>query len=167
MKNSAICLLSVILCFSILSAQPSLLPKITLLNCDGDKIIASDIKTDGHPMLIVFWNLSNKECCKQVETLLSIRDEHLQSYNVKIVGIFVDNNGQREGLKPLLNGKNWNLEAYIDINAELERAMCIPVLPFTILYDPNMKLVCSNIGYCANMDDQLCKKVKECLSDPH
>jgi len=167
MKNSAICSTLLFLCSSILSAQTSQLPKLTLLNCDGDKIIASDIKSEGHPMLIVYWNLSNKECCKQVETLVNIRDEYLQGYNVKMVGIFVNTDGQWAKLRPLLSGKNWDIEAYIDINAELQRAMCIPQLPFTMLYDPEMKLVCSSIGYCANMDDQLCEKVRQCLSDKH
>lgn len=165
MKNSAIFSTLFFLCFSILSAQTSQLPKLTLVNCNGDKITASDIKSDGHPMLIVYWNLSNKECFKQVENLINIRDEYLQGYNVKIVGVFVNNDGQWAGLRPLLSGKNWNIEAYIDINAELQRAMCIPQLPFTMLYDSEMKLICSSIGYCANMDDQLCEKVRMCLTN--
>jgi hypothetical protein len=167
MKNSAICLFVSILCFTTISAQQSLLPKITLLSSEGNKISASEITGDGHPVLIVYWNLSNKECCKQLESLLSVRDEFLKDYHVKIVGIFIAGDGQWAGLRPLISGRAWDMEVYVDVNAEMERAMCIPQLPFTMLYDPDMQLVCSSIGYCANMEDKLCKKVKECLSEAH
>jgi hypothetical protein len=167
MKNLAICLLSVLMCISALTAQPSLLPKLTLLTCEGTKVSANTILSEGRPMLIVYWNLSSKECYKQVEELLNTRDESLQSYNVKIVGIFVDNLGDWQELRPIISGKSWDIEVYIDVNAQLQRAMCIPALPFTMLYDPKMSLVCSSIGYCANMGDKLCEKVKSCLSDTH
>lgn len=167
MKNLAVSFLVFVLLITTISAQQPLLPKIPLLSSEGDKILASEITGNGHPLLILFWNLSNKECCKQLETLLSIRDEFLKDYQVKVVGIFVADNGQWAGVRPLISGKALDMEVYVDVNAEMERAMCIPQLPFTMLYDPKMRLVCSSIGYCANMDDNLCKKVKECLSDSH
>lgn len=66
-------------------------------------------------------------------------------------------------IRPLIAGKDWNVESYFDVNAELSSELFIPQLPYTILYDPQMKKVCSHIGFCSIAEDMLCEKVRHCL----
>ena len=150
---------------NLICSQNYTLPSLSLMNSNGQKINASRLSCDGHPMLMVFWNTGNNDCLKQVDALLSVRDEFLKEEAVKVIGIFVVSSGAWEQVLPLVSGKRWEMELYFDVNSELSRALCVPQLPFTILYDPKMKVVCSHTGYCTGMDGLLCRKIRECLSE--
>jgi len=135
---------------------------IQVMKPDGSWADISCITTGGNPLLLVFWNANTRECCLQVQALAEAAETVLKPYHVKIVSVFVESGNWAE-LIPMINGKNWDMEVYIDVNSSMKRALGVPDLPFTYLYDPDMSLVCSHVGYCAGMDDLLCKKVEDCL----
>jgi len=144
-------------------SQMQALPRQQLLTPEGEKVSSSSILPEGSPLLLVFWNAENKECCKQMEAMVNARDDYLKGYQVKLVSIFVAEAGQLPLLRPLLAGKGWEVEAYFDVNAALAQAMCIPAYPFTILYDAGMSKVCAHIGFCTGAEDLICEKVKKCM----
>lgn len=154
---------------SLLVFQPPLhsqlhsLPAQTLLTPEGSRVSATVIRPEGNPILIVFWNASNNECCRQMEAMVTARDEYLKDYHVKLVSIYVADASQLPVLRPLIAGKGWDIEAYFDENATLAHAMCIPEYPYTILYDAQMSRVCAHIGFCTGAEDLICEKVKKCM----
>lgn len=153
-------LLIKIVCF----AQFANYSNTKIMTLDGSWTSFGSIQTDGKPMILVFWNTDTRACCEQVRSLMDARDAVLSEYKVKLVSIFVET-GNRASLLPMVSGRNWEMEIFIDVNSCLKHALAIPGLPFTQLYDPNMKLICSYLGYCSGTEDLLCKKLKECLAD--
>lgn len=131
---------------------------------DGHWKDMGTLDTGGKPLILVFWNTDSRECLSQVQALIDTRDAALKPYGVKLVGIFVEN-GNRNRIKPMIMGRDWDMEAYVDVNGEFTRYMSVAVLPFTILYDSDKKMICSHVGFCSGTEDLLCKKVKECLAE--
>ncbi len=41
--------------------------------------------------------------------------------------------------------------------------MGINAFPYTVIYDQNSKVICKYAGYCANSDNMIEDKLKECL----
>lgn len=152
---------------SLLISQSQSFPCQNLLTPAGDKVIAGNIRPDGGPLLVVFWNTNSNECCEQMEAMVTARDEYLKDYQVKLVSIYVADASQLSRIRPLIAGKDWDVECYLDVNAAVSREMCIPQLPYTILYDPHMNKVCAHIGFCAGAEDLICEKVKQCMNGMH
>jgi hypothetical protein len=164
MKRSFLCFLMIVSLSYQVFGQSRSFSSGRLVTSNGDNISASNIASNGFPVLLVFWDLCSDDCIKQLEALSGIKEEFLNEFGVQLIGIYVANNGNWANIKPLINGKSWDMEFYIDINGELAHTMSIPDLPFTMLYDSQMQLICSHIGFCSGMDELLCEKVKQCLS---
>jgi hypothetical protein len=150
--------------FSIsLPGQKYLLPPVELRSVEGNPLIATSLINNNQPAILVFWNLCNSDCQRQLDALCNIQEEFLKSYNVKIVGIYVANAGNWSLLNPFLNGKNYSLDIAVDVNSTLMHSMGIPSLPFTVMYGYDKKPICAHIGFCSGMDELLCKKIEDCL----
>lgn len=59
----------------------------------------------------------------------------VESYNIKVFAIAIDDSRTSNKIKPLVNGNSWEFDFYLDSNMELARAMNISLTPHCILYD--------------------------------
>lgn len=141
-------------------AQVSGFPSVNLRNTTGKWVSSKNIDSEGKPLMMVFWNFDSKESGKQVQALSVAGNEMLGEDNVKMVGIFVDNNGNWQSEAAQILGKDFGMEIYIDINGEFMRTLSVPGLPYTQVYNPEMKLICSYFGYCSGAEELVCKKSK-------
>jgi len=96
--------------------------------------------------------------------LYSVYNDSLAKKNVKIVAICIDETGTSSSLLPYLKSNELELDVYIDVNGEFKRIMGVTV-PFTILFDQNMKVYCQQRGYCIGSDKFLCEKINACLKE--
>jgi len=146
------------------SAQQDVLPPVTLTSIDGKNIKASDINLGDEPVLMIFWQSFDPNCCSQIDEIDEIYRARLGGMNFKLIGICCDNGGDVHHIKPLVYGKSWDMHVYIDRNGDFKRAMGVPDYPYTILFDQDQDIVCKYSGYCASIDDLLCDKIRECYS---
>jgi len=158
------------LLFLLLFALPSaldaqqMLPSIKVLNGNGRMIDISTIQSQGKPVLIIFWKLSDMASCKNLETIFQAVNDSLQDEKVKIVAICTDDAHSSLQVKPWLRAKEMEIELYFDTNGELRRAMGVNP-PFTFLFDKNMKVFCKQSGYCAGNESILCSKIRDCIKE--
>ena len=152
-------------------SQNSSLPEVDLFTLDGTMIKASEISNEGKPMLMVFWKTSDKDGCKQLMMLNDVYNERLREKGIKLVAICVDCKGRIDHVKPIVFGQDIEMEVFVDKNGDLRRAMHVSYIPFTMLFDQQMKIYCKFPGYCASGDDLICNKIEECLAkiynNPH
>ncbi|MBK7174301.1 MAG: hypothetical protein IPH84_13945 [Bacteroidales bacterium] len=126
---------------------------------DGDKKALDGILSSARPTLVVFWNSMHKDCERQLEALIEANQDFFSEDSIKIMAIYVANTGNWAEISPYSKGKDWEIELYIDVNAELARSLCIPDFPFTILFDRDQREICTYLGYCSGLDVLLCQKL--------
>jgi hypothetical protein len=164
MKTQALLSTVCILLGLSLSAQQAALPPVTLTSIDGISVKASDIKLENKPVLMIFWYSYDPHCCSQIDEMDEVYRARLGGMDFQLIGICCDQDGDAHHVKPLVNGKNWDMKVYIDKNGEFKRAMGVSECPYTILFDQDQEVVCKYFGYCAGIDDMLCEKIRECYS---
>ncbi len=144
-------------------SQKSGLPNVDVYTLEGRSISAEIINNDGKPLLVVFWKTNDKDCLEQISMFNEIYNDSLKTKGVKFVAICVNCTGNLYHIKPFVYGHDFNFEVYVDKNGDLKRAMAVPELPFTILFDQNMKVFSQHIGYCRGDENLICSIVDKCL----
>lgn len=113
--------------------------------------------------LLVFWKLDDGKSCTLLNELYEAATETLQGIDFQLITIAETSASmaQLEQNYVLANAP----EAFClsDVNGDLRRHLAITELPYTLLFDSNSRLICSQRGYCVDASDQLCDKVRSCL----
>lgn len=148
--------------FDQLSAQP--LPAVNLKDANGKVVKSTEIRAFQKPMLLIFWSLSDKQSCKNLQGIVEAVSDTIGAEKVKIVSICSNAPGSMPAVIPWIRSVDLDVELYFDTNGTLAREMGIKT-PFTMLYDKDMKLVCKQAGYCSGSDAVVCEKIRNCIKD--
>jgi hypothetical protein len=89
----------------------------------------------------------------------------LKESGISLVAICIDCRGNYSYLRPLVNGKDWEFDIYIDYNGDFKRALGITNSPYTLLFDKNQNLICRHEGYCSGNEDMVCDKILRCIEE--
>jgi peroxiredoxin len=146
------------------SAQQNPIPAVDLRDIDGKIISSTEITTPGVPILLVFWNPDDAKCCENLEMMAEAWDETLRLKGVKMIAICTDCNGDWGQVKPIINGNNWDFEAYIDVNSDFKRAMSVGEGPCTMLFDQKQNLVCRYNSACSGNQEFICINILDHLN---
>ncbi len=163
MKTSFLTAATVLMFLISLSQSQNNLPDVDLYTLEGTKISTLNIGKDSVPMIMVFWKTYDDNCCKELMDLNDVYIENLKDKGVRIVAVCVDNIGNLDYIRPFVYGHDIEFEVYIDKNGNFKRAMSIPTVPFTILFDKQAQPYCKFLGYCPSIDEMICEKVEESL----
>lgn len=167
MKKLSVLFLLLIVSLSLsISAQTNNYPTTHLLTLNGEIVNSSDILDNENPTILVFWKSNEIKCCEQIALMIDAKEKLAELTEVSIVAICTDTDGPSSRIRPLVSGKDWDIDVYIDRNNDFQRAMNIPAIPFTCVFDRDQNLICEYNGYCAWADDMVCEKIKKCLINP-
>ena len=56
-----------------------------------------------------------------------------KNYSINVFAISTDDSRSRKRVRPLISGKNWAFEVYLDENQEFKRSLNISGIPHTIV----------------------------------
>ncbi len=148
-----------------LKAQLLAAPPAELKTPDGISISSDAILTPGASVMLVFWKSTSNQCCENLESLQSAWLDSLENKGVKMIAICVDCSGSWSHVKPMIMGRNWSFDTYIDVNGDFKRALGVNALPCTILYDENLHQLCRQNGFCPGSGELICEKIISHLDD--
>lgn len=154
----------IIICFKTKGQPSNYYPATRLLTLNGQYVSSSDILDNSIPTILIFWKSNEKKCCEQIALMIDAKEKLNEITDVKIIAVCTDTDGLSSRIKPLVNGKDWEIDVYIDRNGDFKRAMNIPATPFTVAFDKEQNLICEYNGYCAWADDLICDKIIKCLT---
>ncbi len=146
--------------FDILSQELLNMPLRTL---NGSMITVDSMVSSRKGIILVFWEPMNTTCYNNLENLQEAWSSNIKSLGVDLVAICVDREGNHAKLKPLVNGKSWDFDVFVDDNGGVKRLLGINTIPYTILLDENKEVKCRYSGYCSGDEVQLCNKIEHCL----
>jgi len=140
-------------------AQPTEKAGAYLRDLNGKLIPSSEMIQSGHPVIVIFWKSGNSKCCENLETVQSAWMSELKDKGVNFIAVCEDCSGSWSHVKPIVVGKDWEFEVYIDVNGDFKRSVGVSVIPSTLIYDSQQNLICNHPGWCSGNEELVCEKI--------
>ena len=136
------------------------LPNVTLSTLEGKKISIKNVaQKEDRLYILTFWATWCGPCITELDAMSSQYEAWKKEMDVEIIAISIDDSRGQKRVKPLLSGKKWNYNIYLDTNQDLKRALSIVSVPYTIVVK-NQKIVHIQNGYVPGSEKQLYAKLK-------
>jgi len=119
-------------------------PKVIFRDPDGGEISLADFK--GVPVLVNLWASWCAPCIKELPTLETLSDAHLQDGQLAVIAVSQDMGPQSSVVAFLKTHKIDGLGAYQDPAMGLTGALGVQVMPTTILYNRQGREVWRYVG---------------------
>jgi len=150
-------LFSSVIFFFILSvnAQENI-PNITLKTISGKSIESSDILNDQEFSIISFWATWCIPCINELDAINELYDSWNENYRIKVLAISTDDARSKKRVRPMVSGKNWAFDVYLDTNQNFKRSLNISGIPHTIIAYGS-KIIHRRIGYSPGEEKDLLK----------
>ena len=136
-----------------LAAQNSI-PDIHLKTINGVKIQPSSILNDKEFSIISFWATWCIPCINELDAINELYPSWNEDYSINVLAISTDDSRSRKRVRPLISGKNWAFEVYLDENQEFKRSLNISGIPHTIV-TYGSKIIHRRIGYSPGEEKDL------------
>ncbi len=154
-------LLILILMGSFTTDAKRTLPKVDVKTLDGKIVNTSSFQNNGNPIIISFWATWCKPCVQELTTIADVYDDWREETGVKLIAISVDNSRTSGGVLPLVNGKDWDYEVYLDENGDFKRAMGVGLVPHTFLLNGKGEIVWQHTSFTEGSELELINLVRK------
>jgi thiol-disulfide isomerase/thioredoxin len=159
--NLIIAMVTIALTMSFTTDNKRSIPKVDVKTLDGKMVSTSTFNNDGNPMIISFWATWCKPCIQELTTIADVYDDWQDETGVKLIAISVDNSRTSGGVMPLVNGKDWDYEVYLDENGDFKRAMGVNLVPHTFLVNGKGEIVWEHTSFTEGSELELIELVKK------
>jgi cytochrome c biogenesis protein CcmG, thiol:disulfide interchange protein DsbE len=160
MKKIA-CVLFLSFSAHMINAQNKSLPNVSVQTLDGAKVNLAELKNDGKPIYISFWALWCVNCIKELNTITDMYADWQKETGVKIVALSIDDERNKQKVKPFVNGKAWEYDILLDPNSDVKRALNINQIPYSMIIDGNGNIVWEHIGYAPGDENEVYEQLKK------
>ena len=141
------------------TAQLNSLKENDLKSLNGETITSAEIIRMTEFTLVVFWKSSGYCCSGALDLLQEAWMDTLRELGVKLVSINSDATGSWAYIRPMVYGKCWDFEVYIDVNGEFARTMGVTHFPTTLLVDNQQNILCRMSGPMLSTSEHLCSEL--------
>ena len=149
---------SVILLFIYSVNAQENIPNTTLKTISGKSIESSEILNDEGFSIISFWATWCIPCINELDAINELYDSWNKNYNIKVLAISTDDARSKKRVRPMISGKNWVFDVYLDTNQNFKRSLNISGIPHTIIAYGS-KIIHRRIGYSPGEEKDLLKVI--------
>lgn len=166
MKKILTTILSFFILFQLYSQESSGrgLPSINIKTLHGQIFNTSDIDNDGYPVILAFWASWCRPCLQELSAIAEVYEEWQEETGVKLVAVSTDDARTVRNVLPLVNGRGWDYEFYLDDNSDFRRAMGVNHLPHTFILNGQMEVYEQFTAFGEGGEVKLIEAVKEILA---
>ncbi len=117
-----------------LSVFAQTVPSASLLDLDYQTVNSSAIsRNNGAPVVLIFWATWNANSKKFLAEVSDVYFEWQSTKGAKVTIVSIDDQRNMHKVKPYLDSKGWEYEAFIDPNQDLKRAMNVNSAPHVFI----------------------------------
>ena len=148
MKKSLLLLVACITALS-LSAQEAVkvLPSANLKTLEGQVVNAQELGKSGKITVLSFWATWCSPCKKELDAIMDYYEEWQTTYDMELVAISVDDPRTAAKVPAMVAQKGWTYRILHDYNKELQQAVNVASVPYTILLDQAGNIVFEHTAY--------------------
>ena len=140
-----------------INAQENI-PNTTLKTISGKSIESSEILNYEGFSIISFWATWCIPCINELDAINELYDSWNKNYNIKVLAISTDDARSKKRVRPMVSGKNWVFDVYLDTNQNFKRSLNISGIPHTIIAYGS-KIIHRRIGYSPGEEKDLLKVI--------
>ena len=146
--------LSVVFIFTLSVNAQENVPNVSLKTISGKSVQSVDIINDDGFSIISFWATWCIPCINELDAINDLYDSWNKSYNIKVLAISTDDARSKKRVRPMVSGKNWAFDVYVDTNQEFKRSLNVSGIPHTIVVYGS-KIIHRRIGYTPGEEKDL------------
>lgn len=144
---------------SLLTAQESF-PEATVMNDKGESVALHEYVKSGTPKIISLWATWCGPCRMELNGLKSVADEWEEKYDLEIVTVSVDVPAMVNRARKMAETNGWDYTFMHDADQKLMSDLKLNSIPHSWLVDGNGKIISVMVGYSANYEQHLERKLK-------
>ena len=142
--------------------QPEL-PKVDIKDLTGKTINTSTLLADESPLILSFWTTWCSPCIKELNAISENLEDWQDETNVRVIAISMDDARSSMRVAPVVNGRGWEFEVYLDSNGDFKRAMNVVNPPHTFVINPKGEIIYQHTSYAEGDEEELFEQVRRAL----
>jgi peroxiredoxin len=140
------------------------IPTLVIKTLDGREVSTTELQNDGKPFIVSFWATWCRPCLKELDAINEIYQEFKEQGFV-VFAVSTDNARTRANVLPMVNGRGWEFEFFLDENGDFSRAMGVNLVPHTFVFDGSGKLAGQHTSFVDGMEWDMLEKLVELLEN--
>jgi len=141
------------------------LPSVDIKNLDGKIVNSSSFSNNGKPIILSFWATWCRPCLKELTAINDVYSDWKEETGVKLIAISTDDSKTVRNVAPLVNGKEWDFEFYLDENGDFKRAMGVNMVPHTFILNGNGEIAMQFTAFGEGGEKKLIEAVRKLIAD--
>ncbi len=150
--------------FSLSAQRTATLPELTITTLDGHEVNTGTFENQGKPFVISFWATWCRPCLQELNAIDEIYHEW-QDYGFKLIAVSIDDTRTRANVLPMVRGRGWEYEFYLDENSDFRRAMGVGNIPHTFIINGKGEVVYQHTSFSDGMEWEMFDHLIELLED--
>lgn len=140
------------------------LPELTIQTLQGRDVNTNTLENEGKPFVVSFWATWCRPCIKELNAIDEIYEDW-KDYGFKLIAVSTDDARTRPNVLPMVSGRGWDYEFYIDENGDFRRAMGVNLVPHTFILNGKGEIVYQHTSFSDGMEWEMFDLLIELLDD--
>lgn len=137
------------------------IPSATIKKLNLTNVNTSTFSNKANPMLIFFWATWDSVGTKMLERISESYTDWQSETGVKIIVVSIDDARSSLKVKPLVEGKGWKYDFYLDENQDFARALKIKTAPHIFLINGKGEVAWNKNTFAIGEEDEIYEYVEK------
>jgi len=141
------------------------LPSVEIKNLEGKTINTSTFSNNGKPIIVSFWATWCRPCHKELSAINDVYEDWKKETGVKLIAVSIDDSKTVRNVAPMVSGKEWDFEFYLDENGDFKRAMGVNMVPHSFIINGNGEIVQQFTAFGEGGEKKLIEAVRKIIAE--